>query len=212
MILLPGISALAHSRLSLSPLQWHSDHTRSENPFHPQRGWGRQPPYVPFWRHSKGGTGCGQPVTAFGVDDGTSIQTGVMDDTRRPQRCIPPRTSPAQAQGRCPLSRSRNVSPEAPGMAHDTHGVLPAGIWRVFHLFPRHPPCNTDRNAVIGRFRYAFPGISPEHLGPQRGTPARRAESPLPLRSPPHEGIHRDTADRAYAGKVCLPRQDVPGT
>ena len=54
-------------------------------------------------------------------------------------------------------------------MAHDTHGVLPQDM-ALFHLF-QDIRRNTDRNAVIGRFRYAFPGISPEHLGPQRGTP-----------------------------------------
>ena len=47
----------------------------------------------------------------------------------------------------------------------------------LFHLF-QDIRRNTDRNAVIGRFRYAFPGISPEHLGPQRGTPRAPCRKP----------------------------------
>ena len=39
-------------------------------------------------------------------------------------------------------------------MAHDTHGVLPQDM-ALFHLF-QDIRRNTDRNAVIGRFRYAF--------------------------------------------------------
>lgn len=186
-------------------------------PIPPQRGWGRQPP-ISLRRHSlKVERVADSLVTAFwgrcarALPSGDSRRHG--RHTRRPQRCIPPRTSPAQGartQGsaRCPGSGTCRRRPRHGAR----HARRPPAGYGALPSFPRHP-------AQYGqecRHR-PFPLRFPRHIAGAPRSAARHAPRAVPkarflLRSPPHEGIHRDTADRAYAGKVCLPRQDVPGT
>lgn len=105
-----------------------------------------------------------------------------MDDTHAVLNAVfHPERHPHRAQGRkeVPVVPIQERVAGGLGMAHDTHGVLPQDM-ALFHLF-QDIRRNTDRNAVIGRFRYAFPAYRRSTSVRSAARPARRAESPLPF-------------------------------
>ena len=98
-----------------------------------------------------------------------------MDDTHAVLNAVfHPERHPHRAQGRkeVPVVPIQERVAGGLGMAHDTHGVLPQDM-ALFHLF-QDIRRNTDRNAVIGRYRRSTSVRS-------AARPARRAESPLPF-------------------------------